>query len=143
MLETFRFAVNPDPMELNDELGAGIINGEDHVPNGQYTDVEFLFELSASGIENTLARFQFAAGEFPKTAMPLVIGALADEIAVAPLYDSCNNARFDNVSMHDTRRGARHPPSAHIGVDGAKLSIRIVKHHIITMLRDSIGLRLP
>lgn len=99
MFEAFRLAVDLHSMKLDDELGAGIIDGEHHLSHRQHADVEFFTELSTGGVENALAGFELAAGEFPETAMALVGGALADEVVVAALDHGGDDARLHKVTQ--------------------------------------------
>ena len=50
-------------------------------------NVKLFAELAAGGLEVGLAGFALAAGEFPEAAVPLVVGALADEHTVIDVDD--------------------------------------------------------
>ena len=87
------FAVDYGGDELDQERGAGVGDGEERFTDSECGDAEFLGELAVGGGKKSFVGFELAAGKFPKTAVALMGGAEADEVAAVALNNRSDNWR--------------------------------------------------
>lgn len=91
-------------VELDDERGIRVIDGEKPRPGGMDNHTQLFGQFSAGSLFDGFSRFQFPPWELPKAAMPLVSRPPADQEAAVTFHHGCHHTDFFDLGHRQLNR---------------------------------------
>ena len=98
VFEAHGFPSDHHRVELDDEVGAGIIDGKESPAARPDPYTQRFCQFPVCGCLERFPRFQFTAGELPKPPMALMGGAVADELMAVAFNHGCYDANFLHIA---------------------------------------------